>query len=658
MDMWSGYLNFYTSVSSGDISSWWAQHNEHRIILAKIFFWIDIAWFRGEGWFLLVVNFVLLLASAITFALFNRENNKKQLTNWMSFFIVTWMFSWCQHENMTWGFQSQFILAQLLPLLAFYLLHKSIASEHKELYFIAAITAGSLAAGSMANGVLALPLMLAFTIITRGSKQRIITLFALAAIVLYAYFNKYTAPVGHGSLRQAIQNSPLGLLQYVAIYLGGPFYYIFGKSATAEVIAATLGLFLVLASGAYCVSIYKNTRSNTLQLSLLFFILYIGGTALGTAGGRLFLGLEQALSSRYMTPALMAWLALFIIYTPSIVRRIPNAAPWLFLTIILAMLPLQMHALHSDNNRKYQEKIAALALALRVPDQVAISTTYPSAEAALSLSEDAQRKHLSFFSQQPYWDVIEKINRTFVPPTATSPTQCIGHIDEIQPIQNNKKYIKLRGWAFDQSNTRVPEYIYFLDKNNRLIGAAFTGQSRKDVMTAINTKAEKSGFSGYISTRAAGSIVAFVDPSNGCIGTAQVPNLLFYIEKPKTSASNINVTLQNIVENNSWNGGDFEKSKIKGLRVIGSRVTSDSDIGDIVFTLKKGDRLLYRSGPTSGQQTLKITGKAELHSQLPIAPEWITLDFSNPTLPNEFTATFIDNGSGWGEWSAIAVKAE
>jgi hypothetical protein len=42
MDMWNGYLGFFTKLSDGDWSAWWGQHNEHRIFLARLFFWFDL----------------------------------------------------------------------------------------------------------------------------------------------------------------------------------------------------------------------------------------------------------------------------------------------------------------------------------------------------------------------------------------------------------------------------------------------------------------------------------------------------------------------------------------------------------------------------------------------------------------------------------------
>jgi len=43
--------------------------------------------------------------------------------------------------------------------------------------------------------------------------------------------------------------------------------------------------------------------------------------------------------------------------------------------------------------------------------------------------------------------------------------------------------------------------------------------------------------------------------------------------------------------------------------------------------------------------------------KLPVSTDWVLLNFSGQNLPNgEFTIRFSDDGSGWGEWSAIGVK--
>ena len=55
-DMWGGYLDFFLRVNNGDYGVWWSQHNEHRIILSRLLFWLDLKWFGGVSIFLIVFN--------------------------------------------------------------------------------------------------------------------------------------------------------------------------------------------------------------------------------------------------------------------------------------------------------------------------------------------------------------------------------------------------------------------------------------------------------------------------------------------------------------------------------------------------------------------------------------------------------------------------
>jgi hypothetical protein len=127
-DMWNGYLEFFTKVSDGQWSAWWAQHNEHRIVLARIFFWLDLTLFDGQGWFLLIVNYGLLILVCFLFYIIWKEVELDKEKAWIGYFLMAWLFLWIQNENLHWGFQSQFILAQLLPLISFYLFHLSYLS--------------------------------------------------------------------------------------------------------------------------------------------------------------------------------------------------------------------------------------------------------------------------------------------------------------------------------------------------------------------------------------------------------------------------------------------------------------------------------------------------------------------------------------------------
>jgi hypothetical protein len=88
-DMWDGYLAFYAKALSGDWSVWWAQHNEHRILIARLFFWMDLAWFHGTGLFLIIINYVLVALGCLTFRLaINEKTNSK--TQFILFFMYSY----------------------------------------------------------------------------------------------------------------------------------------------------------------------------------------------------------------------------------------------------------------------------------------------------------------------------------------------------------------------------------------------------------------------------------------------------------------------------------------------------------------------------------------------------------------------------------------
>ena len=174
-DMWSGYLPFLDQAASGDWTVWWRQHNEHRILLTRLLFWMDLRWFGGASWFLLAANYVLIALGAVLACKILRElpvpPGRDADMHALMAFAVIWLFFWSQWENLTWGFQSQFIMAQMLPLAALYMLYRSLKGGSAT--FALACLLGLMCAGTMANGILALPLMTAYALMTGQGARRI-----------------------------------------------------------------------------------------------------------------------------------------------------------------------------------------------------------------------------------------------------------------------------------------------------------------------------------------------------------------------------------------------------------------------------------------------------------------------------------------------------
>ncbi|WLG32699.1 hypothetical protein PSH85_20445 [Pseudomonas simiae] len=660
-DMWDGYIDFYSKVLAGDYSAWWAPHNEHRIVLSRLFFWGDIRWFGGLSYSLIVINYLLAAAGCIVFVQFLNEAFKplpnKSTRPFFMCVLVGWLFCWSQHENFTVGFQSQFFMAQLLPLCAFYFIYKmSSAPEKSTQYFVIASIFGVLAAGTMANGIITMPLLLLYGLFCRIGWRKNTVLCVFAIICISFYF--YKAPAKESSLLHTLLSDPLGIAHYIFVYIGNPFYYIapFSSNELKVAVAAVAGLLFIVIVTILAYFNIRSSRKNYLHLSLLLFILYIGGTALGTAGGRLEFGVAQASSSRYTTPALMVWAALSVMLIPIVSRWAEKYRVILpvFLMLLVALILGQTRALGSKNNEHFERLVAALALELNISDSNQIIHVYPRVERALQVAKVASEHNISIFGAKPIIGAKEKIGTLS---NRTDGKKCLGSIDQFLPIDGEASWVTVNGWIYDEASESVPRSVVILDQKNIVVGYAITGGDRKDVAKLEGAGAAQSKLQGYVLKNSLGAQLKVISGSSCYFNIASTP-VLYSFSSVKPDMNATGVTTSAILQGTDWSGSDSWRSKIDGLTVMGSFRQSDSDTGSIVLRMKRGDKLLYRSGPTGGRQRLELNGDPSTASILPIAAEWVALDFSQDQLPQSFTVKLSDDGDAWGEWSAIALKTE
>jgi len=325
-DMWNGTLQFVMNFNDGDRWSLWSQHNEHRIVLARLLFLLDENIFGGTGVFLIVMNYVLVLIAASIYwgvlVILNRQHVSGPVIAMAALFLTAILFLWTQENNLTWGFQSQFFLAQLLPLSALLLLSlSSLNPNQSTLWFCIACILGTLSVGTMANGLLALPLLAVLALLLRMRIWRIAALLVLSVAYFWFYFLDYTRPPGHGSILTSFLERPLDTVLFTFSYLGSPVYEPVGGGLRGGIAAGLLGILFVLLSGIAAAIILPRASSDPVRTALIVFIVFIGGTALATAGGRVDFGLVAAVASRYTTPSLMAWAALICIFSPWLLKQ-------------------------------------------------------------------------------------------------------------------------------------------------------------------------------------------------------------------------------------------------------------------------------------------------------------------------------------------------
>lgn len=510
-DMWDGTLGFILSIKEGNYQEWWGQHNEHRIILSRGLFYLDYAYFGGVSRFLIPLNIVIVCGAAVTFWMFaqklgRQSHDVKNTVAIVTLLISGFIFSWIQAENFTWGFQSQFLLAQMMPLLSLYFIAR--ASEKDGIYhFWSAMVLGILSAGTMANGILILPIIFVFLLIIWQGTARAIIILCLAILVPSLYLFDYSPVARHGSISDALQHDPLGLIKYTLMYIGSPFFHFADGYEHARDLSVLAGLLLFV----FCVRMaYQQIRAkhrSPYVVALLCFILYIGGTALGTAGGRLSLGITGATSSRYATPALMAWAA----FTLAMIVSFPKPSQYLRNilwggTVLLCVLGFvyQFKSLERQDEKLFGRELAVLALEMQVRDEHAIGTVFPSVDYALSIATQATDIGTSVFDAYPFHGIAEAQGQMI---DVINAPACIGSLDEEIIVDGSKNHLRLRGWIFDPVSKRSPKLITFTNEDGVIIGSGLSGQPRPDVRKAIHSKAFTAGFGGYINNDAEQNVI-------------------------------------------------------------------------------------------------------------------------------------------------------
>jgi hypothetical protein len=660
-DMWDGYLDFYLKVRDGQWSQWWAQHNEHRILLAKLLFWIDLSWLQGRVWFLIIVNYLLVGCAFLLY----RAILKERAPSWagsnavtqISLLIFILLFSWIQRENLAWGFQSQFFLAHLLPLLALYQLHRAtLPGGRSNARFALACVVGVMCYGTMANGVLALPLMCLYAAVMRMGWRRTAILALLAALCLAAYFFDYQSP--GGNLLRAARTQPVRLLKFILLFLGSPFFHFLGHKSLA--VGHVFGLIFVVLSIRKAIECLRAPQQHSLEIALLAFVAFIIGSAIAVGSGRLLLvwGMSQAYASRYNTPMLMGWIALLMLYLPAILKSLhamQHRVVLPMLALLACMLPLQLKALESQQDFLFDLNVTALGLELGINDErQASQTVWTGVPHVLRIVEKASREHVSVFGAPPIRDARLSLRE---PLGATPSAPCAGGITEVADLESGQDFVRFLGWlAPAQDGSRITA-VKLADSRGIVVGYALADDARAGPVpqgtsdTRIGNRTQR--FKGYLLSSAQRGALTFVSIEGNCTFSTDSP--AFRVIAGPPAAEPIAVNARDIMTSTGWSGTDSHRSHIAGMRVLGSYTQGDADVGTVTLRLKRGASLAYRSGPVIAQQRFAIDDGKRFSGTLPFSDQWSTLVFDNTDLPDEFTLTLTDNGAGWGEWSAIAI---
>ncbi|MCK5002686.1 MAG: hypothetical protein KAS57_06655 [Gammaproteobacteria bacterium] len=493
-DMWNGTLSFYISALNGDWSIWLSQHNEHRIVFARLLFFIDNYLFNGTAEFLIFSNVVLLSLIFVCLIKIQRKLIDDKFDRVVLFCATTaFIFSWSQHENIIWGFQSQFLAAYLFPLVAFYSLVAYKATK-QNLYYFVALLFGVASVGAMGNGVAALPILLVLAAVLQLKKKYFLGVFVIAVITLGFHFYYYKTPPFHQPMLEGLINDPVQAVLFLLTYLGAPFYYISGSL----IVSSAFGLMLILGCllATYLYFFKSGDDKNYYTLALLAILLYIGASAFGTTGARSIAGVSAATSSRYLTASLVAWVALFTIYLHHIGAPAFKKYLRIFLLILpVLMLPYQSKAFHSKTHELYERYIAILALELNVKDDAYLVKVFPFIDWLVTMSHSIKDNDLSVFKDPLFSGASESMRSKVV---AIPVEKALGHLDRSEDIEGVTDYVRVIGWFMDGGGSQGTIRLNIVNDKHEVVGYALTGSERPDVAQAHGSIGMYAGFIGYM----------------------------------------------------------------------------------------------------------------------------------------------------------------
>jgi hypothetical protein len=513
-DSWE-CIAFIDSFSSGNWQALWAQHNEHRIILTKLLFFLDFLLFKGNPAPLIILNYILVGLSCFFFIWAWKETQSP--LRFIPCFLVSCLFFWSQSENFEWEFQSQFFLVHLLAFIAFFFLYKSQFRTHRKTYFILSIIVGIFSAGTMATGIFVLPLMFFYGLLAKIGKKKIIIILTLSILILYIFFYDY-----HFS------SKTLGYLflninefvKYIFVYLGNPFFYL--SSTSSLTIASFFGKVFLSLFLYSCMIIY---RKNYKKIYIVFFIFifYIIIESSITSIGRMQYGISQAIAHRYTTPTIMAWCILYLMFfSKKNIQKINlKLCNIISIFIIVAMFPIQLNTLYIPSSIT-QKNIAFLAILSGIHDDIRIKNIVylDTALNPFQAAEKAQKLHLKNFCSGKLKDLSDKVNSLLIISQKNS-RQSQGNLELTSPIATDQNWSFVQGWFYDKSTTKYPLPLLILDENHTVVGVAITGVRRPDVASTIDQKATYSGFEGYLHRKAIGTI-RFYSPETKSFFSATV----------------------------------------------------------------------------------------------------------------------------------------
>lgn len=465
----------------------WELHNEHRLVLPKLFLAIDLRLFQARQVFLLASIFVIQLLhwGLLSWSMRALGGWRGALWRTGAGLAAFCLFCPSQRENFVWGFQVCFVLPQLFATVSFVALLLYWAESQRppeerpsSKFLVVSVLAALAATYSLANGTLLWPLLLVAALYLRLRMAAILSFVVTGVLSTALYFYRYVRPEDHASPIASL-GAPVALFKYWAVYfLSAWSHRGMGDSEGIALVGLTVVAALLLPALSYVGAF----RPFAIQLALT--MAFCLGTALITAAGRVNFGIVQAFSSRYQTVALLFWCCVGLLWLGCAFFARPQMR-YGFLVLQVCLLAIfvrgaviAQYPVREMRRHAFAQNAIAASLLTGIYDPETLSESYPEMGLLRKVVPYMKANRLSVFSDDAGSELGKPLESIF--PLA-SPEDCAGSFESVVRVDDpSGRGLRILGWAIDRKR-RDPALTVVATTDGVITGLGAVGKWRPDV---------------------------------------------------------------------------------------------------------------------------------------------------------------------------------
>ncbi len=451
-DQWADLATLVAfDLDGGSLALLLRLHNEHCILVPRLFYLADYFWFDATGSSLVALNLIL---RAFTCALLIREARLAPELPWaLRLFLagatVALLFSAVQIGHFTMGFDVQFAVILAATVAAFVLTADAAARPESRWRRWAGLAAALACAGaalfSASNGVLVPLLLVPFVWVLPVHRREQLAVTGAALVLLTL---RWAVGFRHIPIESALA-APLPAVQSAVAYLGSPLWLwpaparVFG--AAGFLLGGTVGI-------AGLVRFRYLPRFARVHVLVLCFVL---GTAVAVGIGRTGWPEAHVLASRHAPGPLLLWVAIVSLGLFGIQQQprlwrvgVPACCAIVVALVVGLCVPAQAPAARAALQDRADREAGELALVVGVYDEAALKQLYWKPSFILERRPFLRQEGLTSFSQ----DWTRQLGRPLAEAFRVEATTHDGAISAIHAAPRppagvpSAQAVSVRGW--------------------------------------------------------------------------------------------------------------------------------------------------------------------------------------------------------------------